>query len=176
MTPGLLDLSILTGRRTARAIPARVRDVEKVVGQALVKQDIISPAQLKRAHTIATHTRTTLREVLEELGYLSPGTFNTVYSVENRIPLVDLREWKADPDVLMPQTRARRLNAIPYAHRRDELYVAIDETTDPISLQRISYTTKKPVRPRMVSQGDVFDNLPYAYRVTFVYPVEFVVR
>ena len=72
----------------------------KKLGEILVESSFITKEQLDEALSEAKKEGKRLGEVLVEKGLISPETLATVLSFQLKVPVVNLRQVKIDPEAI----------------------------------------------------------------------------
>ena len=94
---------------------------EERVGRVLLDAEFITVEQFEEAKQVAREKGTGLLDVLVSLGMVARETLMTVLSFQLRIPVVDLKSVKVDPEAvqLVPEDFAREHNILPIEFEAD---------------------------------------------------------
>lgn len=135
------------------------------VGDILVAQQIITPAQLEQALQDQKTTGRKLGKSLVSLGYVDEDTLLTVLSRQLDIPFIKLRHFDFDPEVVrrLPETLARRFRVAVLREEGDGLLVGMADPTDIFVLDELARSLKAPLKPAVVRESELLDILDLAY-------------
>ena len=138
------------------------------LGDLLVQNAIISQAQLEQALANQKQTGRKLGRTLVELGFIPETNLLEFLSRQLQIPLLNLRQYKIDPEVvkLLPETQARRFRALALSKTAREVIVGMADPTDLVGFDEISRVMKMPVQPALVRESDLLYMLDQLYRRT----------
>ena len=138
------------------------------LGDLLVQNAIISQAQLEQALANQKQTGRKLGRTLVELGFIPESNLLEFLSRQLQIPLLNLRQYKIDPEVvkLLPETQARRFRALALSKTAREVVVGMADPTDLVGFDEISRVMKMPVQPALVRESDLLYMLDQLYRRT----------
>ena len=138
------------------------------IGDLLVSEGIISEDQLMTALTTQKSSGRKLGHTLIELGYISEDRLLEFLSRQLRVPLVDLRLFKFDAELvkLIPETLARRFRVVALTRESNHLLVGMADPTDIFALDKLTAMLNQQVEPAVVRESDLLRSLDTVYRRT----------
>jgi general secretion pathway protein E len=141
---------------------------KKRIGDILLEGAFITPEQLKTALETASRTNRKLGEVLVEQGAISPETLATILSFQLNVPIVDLKQFKVQPEAIqaIPENIARQYNVLPLSIEGDVLTVAMDEPQDLQLLDTLAAVSHKRIKPVIPLHGGIREAINNHYRLT----------
>lgn len=118
------------------------------IGELLVKNGIITEAQLKEALVLQKEQETKLGEILIKLGHLSSKDLVWMLSEQIDIPFVEIRSEMLDKRLI--STFAENVlydnSILPLYETEDKIYVALGDPTDTTATKAVKrFTTKEVV-------------------------------
>lgn len=149
--------------------PGRAAGKKKIrLGDLLVDNGIITAEQLQHALAEQKKLGSKLGRTLIELGFISEAEMLRFLSRQLRIPLVDLRHYKFDPQLVrkLPETYARRFRSIVLAEDEGSYTVGMADPTDIFAYDEISRLLPKQVRVAVVSETELLRTFDTVYRRT----------
>ena len=132
--------------------------VERVrLGNALIKEGIISEDQLKRAMTEHESSDKMLGEILVELGMASARDILRVLARQLHVPYCELRHGLVDFSLieLIGREEAQRLKAIPMFMVHNTLTVAMAEPQSLPKIDRLQQLTGCRIRPILALHSNI---------------------
>ncbi len=138
------------------------------IGDLLVEHSIISQEILEKALSEQKKSGRKLGHVLVENGYVDEDQILEVLSEQLKIPFIDLKHYKFNPDVVrkLPEVQARRFRAIPLAGDDKGLLVGMADPTDIFAYDEMSRILKVPLRLAVVRESDLLHTVDIVYRKT----------
>lgn len=118
------------------------------IGELLVKNGIITEAQLKEALVLQKEQKKKLGEILIELGHLSSKDLVWMLSEQADIPFVEIRPEMLDKKLInaFPENILYDNSILPLYETEDRIYVALGDPTDTIAIHEVKrFTTKEVV-------------------------------
>ena len=142
--------------------------VDEKLGQALVDGAFISPDDLEKALKEARESGKRLSQVLLEKNFLSPETLATVLSFQIGVPVIDLKQFRVQPEALelVPEEVAREKGVIPLSIEDGTLQVAMEDPQDLETIDTLAALTKLRIRPCLPLHGGVRELIDTAYKAT----------
>ncbi|HDP89050.1 MAG TPA: type II/IV secretion system protein, partial [Thioalkalivibrio sp.] len=124
--------------------------------------------QLEHALAEQKKLGTKLGRTLIELGYLPELKMLDFLSRQLHIPLVDLRHYNFDPDLVrrLPEASARRYRAMVLAETGHGYLVGMADPTDIFAFDEIARLLGRPVEQAVVSEGELLRTFDQVYRRT----------
>ncbi|HEY8330699.1 MAG TPA: GspE/PulE family protein [Pseudomonas sp.] len=138
------------------------------LGDLLVQAGLISEGQLQLALQEQKRSGAKLGRAVVDLGFVSEQKLLEALSRQLEIPYVDLRQFKLDAVLIqrLPETLARRFRAILLVEESDGLLVGMGDPLDLYALDEMSRLLRQPLKPAVVRESDLLDNLDRFYRRT----------
>jgi type IV pilus assembly protein PilB len=123
------------------------------LGDVLLAEGLISPAQLHEALREHRRSKERLGKVLTRRGLLSEEQLVEVLSKEHGLPSVAIDDYVVTSDVLalVPPHIARRYEVIPLARVADGLTLAMADPTNVVAMDEVSAMTRLAVLPVVAS-------------------------
>ncbi len=129
------------------------------LGEALIKEGILSEDQLKRALAEHTSSDKMLGEVLVDLGMISGPDMLRVFSRQLDVPYCELRHGLIDFSLieLIGRDEAERLKAIPMFLVNNTLTVAMAEPQSLPKIDRLQQITGCKIRPVLALRSNIIE-------------------
>ena len=145
-----------------------VLTTDEKLGKALVEGAFVSSEQLDSAWEQSTKAGKRLGEIFVEQDILSQETIATVLSFQLNIPVVELRQYRVQPEAiqLVPGEVARERHVIPLSVEDNALRVAMDNPEDLGTIDLLSSLTKMRVRPVLPLHGGIGELIDANYKAT----------
>ena len=138
------------------------------IGDLLVRNKVISEAQLSAALAEQKKSGRKLGRTLIDLGYVEEERLLRFLSQQLDIPFVDLRHYKVRPETvrLLAEIYARRYRAIVLDDAGPQTLVGMADPTDIFGYDELSRILKRPVRQAVVREADLLRTIDVVYRHT----------
>jgi type IV pilus assembly protein PilB len=138
---------------------------KKRLGDLLVENKIISPAQLQAALDQQNRDGGKIGEILVKQGLIKHDTLLGFLSQQLDIPIVDLKDRIINPDVLalVPEHIARERNIIPVEMIGDKLAIVMGYPEDVITIDDITLVTGKKISIALGSPADIENAIEFNY-------------
>jgi type IV pilus assembly protein PilB len=119
------------------------------LGELLVREKLISLAQLRQAQDEQKKTNTTLSYALAKLGVISDREITDFLSQQYRVETINLEEFEIDEDVvkLIPKDVCQRHGLIPVSRAGSSLIVAMSDPSNLHAIDDIKFLTGYNVEP-----------------------------
>ncbi len=152
---------MVTERRAPEGLDERV-------GNALVEGAFLSRQQLEQAQAKAKAAGRRLNEVLLSEQTVTPETLSTVLSFILKVPVVELRQFKVQPEAvaLVPENVARERGVLPLSVEGDILRVAMEDPQDVQLIDTLVALTRKRIRPVLPLRGGLREAIDTNYKST----------
>lgn len=140
--------------------------VKKKLGELLIESGLISEAQLQSALSLKTPSER-LGQVLIKLNYLTEQDIINVLEFQLGIPQYRLNDRILDEKIvkLLPETIAKRHNAIPVSLEKGTLTVAMVDPLDLVAIDDIRLATGYEVKPVIVTEEEVKKSIHQYYSI-----------
>lgn len=138
------------------------------IGDLLVRNGVITEAQLQQALAKQKATGQRLGRTLINLGFLQEDKFLGFLSEQLNIPFVDLRRYKFDNAVVqrLSEVHARRFRAIALSEKNGLLMVGMADPTDIHAFDALERILQQPVQQAVVRESELLATLDLVYRRT----------
>jgi len=138
------------------------------IGDLLVQSGIITQTQLEQALASQKETGRKLGKALVELGFVREPELLEFLSRQLQIPLLNLRQYKIDPEAvkLLPEAQARRFRAMVLSRSGHEAIVGMADPTDIVAYDEIGRILRMPVQAALVRESDLLHMIDQLYRRT----------
>ena len=158
----MLSFDYMTTRRT------RNLGLQERLAEALVEGAFLTKEQMEAAMEEARSSGVKLSEVLVEKQYISPETVSTVLSFQFNVPVVDLRQFKVQPEAisLLPENLAKERNVLALSLDGDSLRVAVEDPQDVALLDQLASVTGKRIKPVLPLRGGLKELIDSSYKST----------
>ncbi len=141
------------------------------LGELLVKEQIITPLQLKRAADSQRSSGGRLGHELTKLGYIDETELTSFLSKQYGVPSINLGEIELDPDVLklIPKEVVSRHQVIPVNRSGNTLIVAMADPSNIFAVDDIKFITKFNIEVVVSSEQAIADAIEkyYSTNVSF---------
>src|SRR5215218_3099857 len=127
------------------------------LGEILVRENLLSPEDLKEALDYQREHGGRLGFNLVKLGLISDDMITAVLSRQYGIPSVNLDLFKIDPSVisLIPQDVAQKHSVLPLSRVGATLTLAMVDPTNVFAMDDVKFMTGLNVEPVVVAEGSV---------------------
>ncbi len=124
------------------------------LGETLLKENLITPQQLKEALDYQRVNGGRLAATLVKLGMLTDEEVTSVLSRQYGVPSVNLDLFEVDPSAvaLVPQETAERYSVLPLSRVGATLTLAMVDPTNVFAIDDIKFMTGLQVEPVVVSE------------------------
>jgi type IV pilus assembly protein PilB len=135
------------------------------LGEILLKENLISPDQLKQAleHQKANGGR--LGSALVKLGFLSDDEVTVVLSHQYGVPSINLNYFEVDPSVtkLIPMETALKFQVLPLSRVGSSLTLAMVDPTNVFAMDDIKFMTGFNIEPVVASETAIAEAIKKNY-------------
>ncbi|MBI4215967.1 MAG: type II/IV secretion system protein [Chloroflexi bacterium] len=140
----------------------------KKLGEILLEGAFVTPEQLQKGLEAARTSGRKLGEVLVEQNALTIETLATVLSFQLNIPIIELRQFKVNADILklIPENIAREHNVLPLSVDGSVLRVAMEDPTDLELIDTLTALTRMTIQPAFPLRGGLREIVNSSYRLT----------
>ncbi len=136
------------------------------LGELLVRENLITPAQLQKALEEQKRTGGRLGANLCKLGFIKEEQLTEFLSKQYGIPAVNLKEFEIDPDVvkLIPEEVARKHMAIPISRSGSTLIVAMADPSNIFAQDDIKFLTGYNVEVVVAPENSIKEAIDQYYQ------------
>jgi type IV pilus assembly protein PilB len=137
------------------------------IGDVLVREGLITPAQLAAAQQDARHNGTRLGFSLVKLGILAEAELTRALAKQYRVPAVDLDRVNVDPKILklIPAELALKHLVLPLRRVGRMLTVAMANPTDAGAIDNLKFFTRHDIEPVIVGEYTLRKHLEQYYDI-----------
>ena len=135
------------------------------LGELLVKEQMITPLQLKKAMEHQRSTGTRLGHELTKLGYIDENELTGFLSKQYGVPSINLADFEVDPEVLklLPKEVVTRHQVIPINKSGNTLIIAMADPSNIYAIDDIKFITKFNVEVVVASEQAISDAIEKYY-------------
>ncbi len=135
------------------------------LGEILLKENLITPDQLKKAleHQKANGGR--LGNSLVKLGFLNDDEVTAVLSRQYGVPSINLAYFEVDPSVtkLIPMDTATKYQVLPLSRVGSSLTLAMVDPTNVFAMDDIKFMTGFNIEPVVASEAAIMEAIKKHY-------------
>jgi type IV pilus assembly protein PilB len=130
---------------------------ENRLGELLVREQLISLAQLRKAQELQKTNGDNLGKSLVKLGFMSDNDVTSFIAAQYNIPAIDLEQYAIEEDIiaLIPREVADRHKIMPVSRAGTSLIVAMNDPTNLHAIDDIKFLTGYNVEPVVASEGAI---------------------
>src|SRR5229473_3376874 len=135
------------------------------LGEILLKENLISPEQLKQALDHQKSNGGRLGNTLVKLGFLSDDEVTAVLSRQYGVPSINLAYFEVDGSVikLIPMETARKYQVLPLSRVGSSLTLAMVDPTNVFAMDDIKFMTGFNIEPVVASESSISEAIEKAY-------------
>jgi type IV pilus assembly protein PilB len=135
------------------------------IGDLLVREKVISPAQLEQALKVQKETGSRLGSILVKLGFLSDEEVTNFLSRQYGVPAINLAYFEIDPTVvkLIPYDTAKRYQILPLSRVGASLTIAMVDPTNVFAMDDIKFMTGFNIEPVVASESSILEGIEKSY-------------
>src|SRR4051812_25522707 len=135
------------------------------IGELLLKEKRITPAQLQEALTYQKTSGGKLGFNLVKLGFVKDEEIPALLSKQYGVPSINLAQFEIDPAIvkLIPAETAQKYQIIPLSRAGATLTIAMTDPTNVFAMDDIKFMTGYNVEPVVASETAVTDAITRYY-------------
>jgi type IV pilus assembly protein PilB len=135
------------------------------LGELLVRENLITLAQLKQAQEESRKDGVRLGYALTKLGYLDSTVLTDFLSKQYGVPAINLSEFEVDPDVikLVPREIAEKHLVLPINRAGSSLIVAMSDPTNIFAIDDLKFMTNYNIEPVVASEASIKEAIEHWY-------------
>ena len=124
------------------------------LGELLVREKLISLAQLRQAQDEQQRNGTNLGATLAKLGYISDSEITNFLSQQYRVPTIDLEEYEVDAEILklVSKEQCEKHRVLPVSRTGNSLIVAMVDPTNLHAIDDLKFLTSYNIEPVIASE------------------------
>ncbi|MDD5309529.1 MAG: ATPase, T2SS/T4P/T4SS family, partial [Deltaproteobacteria bacterium] len=130
---------------------------ENRLGELLVREKMISLAELRKAQELQKQSGENLGKSLAKLGYVSDKEITEFLASQYNVPAVDLEEFEIEEEILglIPKEVAAKHKIIPISRAGTSLIVAMMDPTNLHAIDDVKFLTGYNVEPVVASEAAI---------------------
>ena len=138
------------------------------IGELLVKENLITPLQLKNAVTAQRSSGGRLGHELTKLGYIEENELIAFLSKQYSVPSINLSEFEIDQEVLkvLPKEVVTRHQVIPVNRTGSTLIVAMADPSNIYAVDDIKFITGMKIDVVVASEQAIAESIEKYYTST----------
>jgi len=135
------------------------------IGELLLKEKRITPAQLQDALTYQKGNGGKLAQNLVKLGFVKDDDITALLSKQYGVPSISLHLFEIDPDVirLIPVDTAQKYQIVPLSRAGATLTIAMADPTNVFAMDDIKFMTGYNVEPVVASEAALAEAIQRYY-------------
>jgi type IV pilus assembly protein PilB len=135
------------------------------IGELLLKEKRITPAQLQEALTYQKTQGGKLGFNLVKLGFVKDEEITALLSKQYGVPSINLAQFEIDPGVikLIPSETAHKYQIVPLSRSGATLTIAMTDPTNVFAMDDIKFMTGYNVEPVVASETAVLEAITQYY-------------
>jgi type IV pilus assembly protein PilB len=135
------------------------------LGEILLKENLITPDQLKQALDHQKVNGGRLGNSLVKLGFLNDDEVTAVLSRQYGVPSINLAYFEVDPSVtkLIPMDTASKYQVLPLSRVGSSLTLAMVDPTNVFAMDDIKFMTGFNIEPVVASEAAILDAIKKQY-------------
>jgi type IV pilus assembly protein PilB len=135
------------------------------LGELLVREKLISLAQLRHAQDEQQKSGQNLGYTLAKLGYVSDDEITNFLSQQYRVPTVSLEEYEIDAEILklVPKEPCERHKVVPVSRTGNSLIVAMADPTNLNAIDDLKFLTGYNIEPVIASETAIHNAIEKYY-------------
>src|SRR3954452_18183947 len=137
------------------------------LGELLVREKLISLAQLRQAQDEQQCSGSNLGFTLAKLGYISDSEITNFLSQQYRVPTVNLEEYEIDADILklVNKEQCEKHRVIPVSRAGSSLIVAMADPTNLNAIDDLKFLTGYNIEPVIASETAIATAVEKYYNI-----------
>jgi type IV pilus assembly protein PilB len=135
------------------------------LGEILIKEKLLTPAQLEQALEYQKQHGGRLGSCLMKMGFVSDDDITGVLSRQYGVPSINLKYYEVDAAVikLIPQDTAVRYQVVPLSRVGSTLTIAMTDPTNVFAMDDIKFMTGFNVEPVVASESSIAEAIHKFY-------------
>ncbi len=127
------------------------------IGELLVREKLISLAQLRQAQDEQARTGNTLGYALARLGIVSDQAMTKFLAQQYRVPTINLDEYEVDAEVikLVSKEQCEKHKVLPVSRSGSSLVLAMADPTNLHAIDDLKFMTGYSIEPVVASERSV---------------------
>ncbi len=127
------------------------------LGELLVREKLISLAQLRQAQDEQSRSGQALGYTLAKLGFISDQEITNFLSQQYRVPTINLEDYEIDADILklVSREQCEKHRVIPVSRAGSSLIVAMADPTNLHAIDDLKFLTGYNIEPVIASESSI---------------------
>ena len=127
------------------------------LGELLVREKLISLAQLRQAQDEQSRSGQNLNYALAKLGYVSDTEITNFLSQQYKVPTVNLEEYEIDAEILklVSKEQCEKHRVIPVSRAGSSLIVAMADPTNLNAIDDLKFLTSYNIQPVIAGEAAI---------------------
>ncbi|MFA4836012.1 MAG: GspE/PulE family protein [Dehalococcoidia bacterium] len=144
------------------------RTVEKNLGTVLEHSGLITSEQWQNVLSAHENTSKDISQILVEEGLVTDQELAIIAALQHNVPCIDLKQRNLDPRALklIPESMARRYNAIPIEIVDDVLMVAMEDPWNIRAMEDMAAQAGMTIRQVEAVSADIRKFIDLSYKVS----------
>jgi type IV pilus assembly protein PilB len=137
------------------------------LGELLVREKLISLAQLRQAQEEQQRSGQNLGYTLAKLGYISDTEITNFLSQQYRVPTVNLEEYEIDGEILklVSKEQCEKHRVVPVSRAGSSLIVAMADPTNLNAIDDLKFLTGYSIEPVIASETAILSAIEKYYNI-----------
>ena len=137
-----------------------------LIGEILVKRNVITPKQLEEALKLQKQEKEFVGEILVKLGYLQERDIVVALMVQCGLPYIAVNKYTIDPDVikLIPEELARSMRLIPLDKVGGVLSVVMINPLTSVMKEQLEKITRCRIATFIATKTEIDEAISRWYR------------
>ncbi|MCU0661885.1 MAG: type IV-A pilus assembly ATPase PilB [Myxococcota bacterium] len=137
------------------------------LGELLVRENLISLAELRKAQEMQKTSGENLAKSLTKLGVISDQDITDFLSSQYNVPAIDLSQYEIEPEILelISKEVCERHKIIPVSRAGTSLILAMSDPTNLHAIDDVKFLTGYNIEPVVASQASIEAALEKHYSV-----------
>ncbi len=138
------------------------------LGDALVKDGLITPEQLEIAKLEQQKHGQKLGRVLVRLGFVDEGQVSKGLATQLSLPYIDLKHYHFKPETiaLLPEALVRRFRVLPLEDSEDSVLLGMSDPTNLQAYDAVARQLRRDIRIAVVDESNLLESIDMMYRRT----------
>jgi type IV pilus assembly protein PilB len=139
--------------------------MDRKLGQLLVKDNLISGADLETALERQKSSKGSLGRILSEMGIVNEWEIAAALGKHLNVPFITLSQYEIDPEIVrsIPRDIARKYRIVPVDRMGDVLTVALSDPSNIYVLDELRLLTKCQIVPVISFETDINEAIEQYY-------------
>ncbi len=130
---------------------------DDALGELLVRENLISSQQLKKAIDFQESLGGDLRDVIVKLGFVKESVLSTVVATQQHVKAVEIHDSDIDDDLMkkIPVERVEQYQILILKGAGPNLPVAMADPNDVAAIEEVQFLTSRVVEPKVAPKSAI---------------------